>query len=127
MRQESKDWMIQAEADLKTAGDCLKDGNFYACALFCQQTAEKALKALYIEQNNHLAPKTHNLLKLSLDLKLPKELEDCSRLLAPAYMSSRYPDAGQGVPAKFYIENNTKPLIGAAKEEFEWVKKKMGI
>ncbi|MEM2338552.1 MAG: HEPN domain-containing protein [Candidatus Bathyarchaeia archaeon] len=28
-------------ADFKTAKDCLDDGNYYACAFFVQQSAEK--------------------------------------------------------------------------------------
>ncbi|MEM1950268.1 MAG: HEPN domain-containing protein [Candidatus Caldarchaeum sp.] len=38
-------WFEQAEAGLKTARDCLEDGNFYATA-FSQQAAEKSLKGL---------------------------------------------------------------------------------
>ncbi|MFQ6075102.1 MAG: HEPN domain-containing protein [Candidatus Bathyarchaeia archaeon] len=33
----------QAKADLKTARDCLEDGNYYAYALFAQQSIKKAL------------------------------------------------------------------------------------
>jgi len=47
--REGLRWLDQAFADLKTARDCLKDGNFYATAFFAQQAAEKALKGfLYI-------------------------------------------------------------------------------
>ncbi|MEM1929966.1 MAG: HEPN domain-containing protein [Thermofilaceae archaeon] len=42
--EEGLRWLDQAEADLKTAKDCLKDGNYYAAAFFAQQAAEKALE-----------------------------------------------------------------------------------
>jgi HEPN domain-containing protein len=42
--EEGLRWVDQAEADLKTARDCLEDGNYYAPAFFGQQSAEKSLK-----------------------------------------------------------------------------------
>lgn len=44
--EEGLRWLDQAQADLKTAKDCLKDGNYYASAFFSHQAAEKALKGL---------------------------------------------------------------------------------
>ncbi|MGC8849627.1 MAG: HEPN domain-containing protein [Candidatus Bathyarchaeia archaeon] len=44
--EEGERRLDQAKADLKTARDCLKDGNYYACAFFSQQSAEKALEGL---------------------------------------------------------------------------------
>jgi len=46
--REGLRWLDQAFADLKTARDCLKDGNFYATAFFAQQAAEKALKGFFL-------------------------------------------------------------------------------
>jgi HEPN domain-containing protein len=40
--EEGLRWFDQAKANLKTAKDCLKDGNYYACAFFSQQSAEKS-------------------------------------------------------------------------------------
>jgi len=34
MREEAEDWPKQSRADFKTAEDCFKDGNYYACAFF---------------------------------------------------------------------------------------------
>ena len=120
-----RNWIIQAEADMKVAGDCVMAKNFFAAALFCQQVAEKSLKALYMESLRKEVPKTHNIVKLSLELGIPARLVDASRLLAPAYTLSRYPDAVKGIPVDFYVESNTSPLVVAAKEVLDWVKKKL--
>lgn len=32
--EEGRRWLDQATADLKTARDCLEDGNYYASAFF---------------------------------------------------------------------------------------------
>lgn len=42
--EEGLRWFEQAEADFKTARNCLEDGNYYAIAFFSRQSAEKALK-----------------------------------------------------------------------------------
>jgi len=39
--EEGLSWLDQAGADIKTSGDCLKHGNYYASAFFAQQSAEK--------------------------------------------------------------------------------------
>ncbi|GBC84563.1 hypothetical protein HRbin11_00994 [bacterium HR11] len=49
-REEARRWLDQARADLKTARDCLKDGDYYASAFFAQQASEKALKGFLYGQ-----------------------------------------------------------------------------
>jgi hypothetical protein len=44
MNKEAERWLRRAEADLKAAGDSLKDKNFEWCCFQSQQSAEKALK-----------------------------------------------------------------------------------
>jgi len=51
MRKEVEQWWKQAKRDLTTAKNCKNSGDYYACAFFCQQSVEKALKALYIEKS----------------------------------------------------------------------------
>jgi len=105
MRREAEYWLRQSKADLKTAEDCLKDGNYYATAFFCQQAAEKALKGLYIIRKNEYPPRTHNLLELSMELSLPDEILKVARELTPEFVISRYPDAIDGIPAELYDED----------------------
>ena len=62
-REEGLRWLDQAEADLKTARDCLKDGNFYASAFFSQQAGEKALKGL-LYSKGYRALITHSVVEL---------------------------------------------------------------
>jgi len=45
-REEAERWRLQAEADLNTAQTLFENERFGPCAFFCQQAAEKALKAL---------------------------------------------------------------------------------
>lgn len=61
--KEGLRWLDQAEADFKTAKDCLKDGNYYASAFFSQQSAEKALKG-FLYSKGYRALITHSVLDL---------------------------------------------------------------
>lgn len=67
MRKEVEFWLLQSEADLKSAKDLLKTGNFYSSVFFSHQSVEKALKALYILEKKELI-KTHNLVFLAREL-----------------------------------------------------------
>lgn len=61
--KEGLRWLDQALADMKTAKDCLKDGNYYATAFFAQQAAEKALKGFLYAQG-YRALITHSVVEL---------------------------------------------------------------
>lgn len=61
--EEGLRWLDQAEADFKTARDCLNDGNYYACAFFAQRSAEKALKGL-LYSKGYRALITHSVTEL---------------------------------------------------------------
>ncbi|HAI21497.1 MAG TPA: hypothetical protein DCM14_06365 [Clostridiales bacterium UBA8153] len=44
--REGLSWFEQAETAIETAGDCRKNGNYYAPAFFSRRAAEKAAKGL---------------------------------------------------------------------------------
>lgn len=122
MRKEAENWLRQSRADFKTAEDCFKDGNYYACAFFCQQAVEKALKGLYIEIKKEMPFKTHNLYELALELKLPKEIINMARELTPEFIISRYPNAAGAPPYELYDKNKGERLLNITRRFFEWLK-----
>ncbi|GBC75256.1 hypothetical protein HRbin06_00572 [archaeon HR06] len=116
--REGLRWVDQAEADLKTAKDCLKDGNFYASAFFSQQCAEKALKA-FLFFKGFRALITHSVLEL---LEKSSELEavfnkfiDCGKELDRHYIGSRYPNFyPSGAPYQYYTREVAEKCINCA-------------
>ncbi len=120
MREDASNWLKQAEIDLATAKDNLKINRFFATAFFCQQAAEKALKAYALE---HLREniKTHSLLALAKNMKLPKELMEAMIDLTPDFIISRYPDAANAVPADIYDSKKARQKIIFAERVVEWV------
>jgi HEPN domain-containing protein len=106
--EEGLRWLDQAEADMKTARDCVKDGNYYASAFFAQQAAEKALKG-FLYSRGYRALITHSVVELLEEsAKLEGEfngLLNCGKELDRHYIGSRYPNFyPSGAPYKFYSE-----------------------
>ncbi len=98
MREEVSWWYKTAQRNLERAERAFNVKDYEACAFWCHQAVEFALKALAIYLG-HLPPKTHNLRRLYeivrnnivLDEQLLSEL-------TPYYSVSRYPDIFMGIP-----------------------------
>lgn len=125
MREEVKNSLAQAEEDLKTAEILLANERYYASVFFSQQTAEKALKALTIHIRREL-PKTHNLVELAEGLEAPFNILEAVKELNPDYITTRYTDAANGIPAKMYSHRSAQLHINYAREIMEWTKEKLG-
>ena len=125
MRKEAEDWFKQARADMKTARDCLAAGNYYASAFFGQQAVEKLLKSYFIVKKKKVPPKTHNLLDLSLELKIPNRFLTTARELTPVFIIARYPNAAGGPPVELYDEKTATEILKKAERFFRWLKDRM--
>jgi len=95
--------MEKAEQDLDTAKYNIKGKKLAGGLFFLQQSAEKALKVLYIKKFKKLF-KTHN-----------------CELLSPAYQYTRYPDVAK-VTA---LEQRADEFLEYAEEVLRWAKKNL--
>jgi HEPN domain-containing protein len=120
-------WWLQALEDLDTAEKNLTIHKFYVVAFYCQQSVEKALKALFLEKKREIPPKTHNLLELAEGVSTPDELLSSLRRLNVAYATSRYPDAANGLPRDVFDNAIAQELVESARRSIEWVKRTLGI
>ncbi|MFQ6136926.1 MAG: HEPN domain-containing protein [Candidatus Hydrothermarchaeales archaeon] len=125
MRKEAENWFKQAKADLKTARDCLRTENYYACAFFSQQSLEKALKAWFLIEKKEVPPKTHNLLDISLELNIPEKFLTIARELTPEFIITRYPDAAGGAPFELYDSSTAGDILEKAERFFAWLQEKI--
>jgi HEPN domain-containing protein len=117
-REEGLRWLDQAEADLKTARDCLEDANYYASAFFAQQAAEKALKGILYWQG-YRALVTHSVLELLEECSNVSAefgtLLDAGRELDRHYIGARYPDFyPAGAPHKYYTKETASQCVSYA-------------
>lgn len=125
--EEGLRWLDQAQADLKTAGDCLEDGNYYACAFFAQQAAEKALKGL-LYSKGFRAIITHSVVELLEESsRLEKSFEgliDRGKELDRHYIGSRYPNVYPKGPAyKYYTGEMARRCLDYAESILREVKR----
>lgn len=121
MESDSAMWLRQAEKDLDVAEKNFELEEWYVVAFFCQQAAEKALKAAYIKKFNELA-KVHDLVFLGRRLGMPKRLLDGCGYLNRAYTESRYPGE-TGAPMEKFSKEDADKCIVIAGEVMEWAKK----
>lgn len=114
-------WTRQADHDMATARLNRGGGAHDACALMCQQAAEKYLKALTIKTTATTPPRTHQCERLAQMLAAPPHILDAARLLESDYMESRYPDAAQGVPFEMFTDADSADHLSAAEVIEQWV------
>ena len=127
--EEGLRWLDQAEADMKTANDCLKDGNYYASAFFSQQGAEKALKG-FLYSRGYRALVTHSVVELLEESsKLESEFKgflDQGKELDRHYIGSRYPNFyPSGAPYKYYTEEVAKRCLSYAESILNEVRRSL--
>ncbi len=124
MRKEVMDWLNSAEDDLETAETLFRQEIFYACAFYCQQGSEKALKALFIHKFKK-GTQLHNLIGLARELGVPQEILSSTKRLNPHYVQTRYPDVANAIPKEAYDEEIAQELLEEAKKVFEWAEKQI--
>lgn len=125
MPERSKDWLKQAEADLKHAHNSVEDGDYEWACFASQQAAEKGLKAVY--ENMNLEVKGHSILGLLKGLtsyyKVPERFYSYGRILSRYYIETRYPNGfPEGAPSDYFDEDMAKEAINATEAILGWCK-----
>ena len=102
----------------------LADGKYNYAAFHSHQSAEKILKALIIEILREIPPRIHNLLELGEALRNGgvdlSAVEDDLKYLNPHYLTSRYPDAANGLPSEVYSRRMAELCLESARRVLNW-------
>ena len=124
MRDETKQWILFAEENLKSAKILHANHLFNPCLQNIQQSVEKALKSILIEKSLQLR-RTHSISELrnillaqAVDLDLSEE--DCE-FLDSIYLPSKYP-LGAALPGFAPDENICQTGIAIAEKIYFNVK-----
>ena len=121
--ERSRDWMEQAENDLEHARSDMERG-FYNWACFsAQQSAEKAVKAVFQKMGAEVWG--HSVADLLEELakfhSSPERLKDAALELDKAYIPTRYPNAHpSGSPKSRYTKEEARRLIEYAAKIFKF-------
>jgi len=122
MRADTEQWWEQARADLVSARGLLAIGQFYAVSLFAQQAAEKAIKALLIEQRGGTLPRrSHDLEFLASEAGVLAPLQADLTTLAPVFEMARYPDHSGLAPANRIGHGDAQNHLDAAERIVAWI------
>lgn len=117
MNDEAKRWLVQADQDLDTAQILFDAARYGPCAFFCQQAAEKALKAVLYDLGER--PWGHSVSSLLDQVCAVLEMDpaDAPQLEAQTvdehYMRPRYPDARTEVESEYTAETAQDALRDA--------------
>lgn len=125
LRPETKLWWGQAKRDLDIAKHSHTSRDYEASVFFCEQAAQKALKALFIHMTNKTPPKIHNLVELGRLVGVDARSSDFLAELAPHYMIARYPDAAGVVTSELYDGRTSLRFIRGTKKVLEWCRKRL--
>ncbi len=125
MPERSKDWINQAEKDLKAAEELMKDESFEWSCFVAQQAAEKAIKAVF--QNLNAAAWGHSIFDLmrilSKKVEVNEELLNCARSLDRYYVPTRYPNSFEsGSPYEYFTRRDAENGIVCSRRIIEFCK-----
>ena len=123
MKEEISKWFRQAKEDFDTANVNFNNKKYYAAVQFCQQSLEKALKALWLKKKKKEFPYIHDLTFFMKRLNLPENFENICKDLSSAYAETRYPT--DVIPSEKFSKADADEFLEKTKEVLEWIQKKI--
>ncbi len=124
MVERSADWIAQAKRDLDNAKYEIEGKYFEWACFLSQQSAEKAVKAVYHKLGGEpfghsvtglLARLPPELQEKTQDRKISGEILNAAKELDKAYIAVRYPNAHpEGAPYNFFTETEARRLVSHA-------------
>lgn len=125
MRKEIENWWKQGKNDLEKARVLFNSKNFDGTAFFCQQAAEKSLKALILHKSREKDIEGHSLIYLGKRAGVPDSFFSDLKKLSPQYFIARYPDVTEDVPYELYDEKLAKEFLNIAERVIAWIEKQL--
>jgi HEPN domain-containing protein len=115
--------MEQAKSDLDHARKSITMGDYDWACFAAQQAAEKAAKALHMNQGTVIWG--HSVFDameaFPSALQVSSELQDAARNLDKYYIPPRYPDAHPAGPSKrYYTEDEARKAVNTAEKVVSW-------
>ncbi len=110
----SRDWWVQAQADLRHARRAREDGAYEWACFAAHQAAEKAIKAVFESRDQQAwgHTLTHLLQALAEEENAPPDLLDMARILDKHDIPTRYPNGlAEGAPTEFYTQKEADDAI----------------
>ena len=109
-KRRAHDWLNQAINDLSWAKQGVESGYYSQVCFLCQQSAEKAIKAIAYYKEYEV--RGHSIVMIAKKLGVNSSVLEAGRELDIYYISSRYPDAlPEGAPYEIFSENQAQKAV----------------
>ncbi len=122
---EGRRWLAQSQSDLSDARYLFDGSRFNACCFFCQQAAEKAIKAfLYTQGAEHIF--AHSVAELCQEAaKFNRAFTDIKAVVSPLdvfYIPTRYPNGlPGGIPSEAFTREDAGRALSMAGKAIDLV------
>ncbi len=125
MNQDVTYWIDLSKYDFDTAKAMLETGRYLYVLFTCQQSVEKLLKALVVQNTNNFPPRIHDLIKLINIAKIEIDTEQKAFLakLNFYYLETRYPDEMSEI-SKQITKDTALDFYKNTKKILKWLKLK---
>ena len=123
MSKKPKEWLKQAEYDMKTAVVLFESRRYIYTVFMCHLSIEKAFKGLVIQNLAEDPPKTHSLTFLisKLAIELPDDKNIFIMELNQKSVPTRYPEDLQRMMKEF-SKKKTEEVLKESRELLSWIK-----
>ncbi len=119
------DWLRQAGADLAHARNALAAGDYEWSCFAAQQSAEKAVKAVFLHRG--MEAWGHTVTALLGRLPGASPLADDAKALDKHYIPTRYPNGfDAGAPTDFYTRSEAEHAIACAQRILGFCRDQIG-
>ncbi len=128
MGNRHADWLRQAEADYTHGVHSLEAADYEWSCFSAQQSAEKAVKALFLRLGMDALGHTVSAIlgNLPKKLMLTDELLDCAKMLDKHYILTRYPNGfDSGAPTDLYTRKEAEEALACAEKIIEFCRHKI--
>lgn len=118
-------WWEQAKRDSRIAQHNHERRDYEAAVLFCEQSVQKALKALVLHRTGQAPPKIHNLAVLGRLVGVGPKMLRFLTDLTPHYLTTRYPDAAGVVTSKLYSGRISLKFLRGTRAVLGWCRTRL--
>ncbi len=115
-------WIEKSDYDLDTARAMMATGRYLYVLFCCQQTLEKALKALVAKKTHEFPPRLHSLMRLAelLDLEMTEDQSLLFRDLSVYYIQTRYSETMRQLSEKI-TKSVAQEFLDKTEEAHRWI------
>ncbi|MFQ5900865.1 MAG: HEPN domain-containing protein [Thermodesulfobacteriota bacterium] len=123
MKKVTKNWLLSAAYDLKTAETLYKNKRYIYVVFMCHLALEKTLKAVLSEMCRELPPYTHNLNRLVElgHVRLPEDHQAFVNRINLQSVPTRYPEDFRRLSKEFSSEV-AEDFLKQTKRTIRWLK-----